>query len=125
TTPRPIVSAAKSVAVLPFANMSADAENEYFADGIAEEIINALTKIQSLRVASRTSSFAFKSKSEDICEIGRKLRVSTVLEGSVRKAGSKVRITAQLMNVADGYQLWSEQYDREMADIFAIQEDIS
>ncbi|HEY3134398.1 MAG TPA: protein kinase, partial [Gemmatimonadaceae bacterium] len=125
TTPRPTVSAAKSVAVLPFANMSPETENEYFADGIAEEIINALTKIQSLRVASRTSSFAFKSKSEDICEIGRKLKVSTVLEGSVRKAGNKVRITAQLVNVADGYHLWSEQYDREMADIFAIQEDIS
>ena len=125
TTPRPIVSAAKSVAVLPFANMSADAENEYFADGIAEEIINALTRIQSLRVASRTSSFAFKSKKEDICEIGRKLKVSTVLEGSVRKMGNKVRITAQLINVADGYHLWAEQYDRELADIFAIQEDIS
>ena len=125
TTPRPSVSSAKSVAVLPFANMSPDAENEYFADGIAEEIINALTKIQSLRVASRTSSFAFKSKSEDICEIGRKLKVSTVLEGSVRKMGNKVRITAQLINVADGYHLWAEQYDREMADIFAIQEDIS
>jgi serine/threonine protein kinase/Tfp pilus assembly protein PilF len=125
TTPRPIVSAAKSVAVLPFANMSADAENEYFADGIAEEIINALTRIQSLRVASRTSSFAFKEKKEDICDIGRKLKVSTVLEGSVRKMGNKVRITAQLINVADGYHLWAEQYDREMADIFAIQEDIS
>jgi serine/threonine protein kinase/Flp pilus assembly protein TadD len=125
TTPRPSVSAAKSVAVLPFTNMSADADNEYFADGIAEEIINALTKVQSLRVASRTSSFAFKSKSEDICEIGHKLKVSTVLEGSVRKMGNKLRITAQLVNVADGYHLWAEQYDREMADIFAIQEDIS
>ena len=125
TTQRPGVSSAKSVAVLPFTNMSADAENEYFADGIAEEIINALTRIQSLRVASRTSSFAFKSKSEDICEIGRKLRVSTVLEGSVRKVGNKLRITAQLINVADGYHLWAGQYDRDMADIFAIQEDIS
>ena len=125
TTQRPAVSSAKSVAVLPFANMSPDAENEYFADGIAEEIINALTRIQSLRVASRTSSFAFKGKSEDICDIGRKLRVSTVLEGSVRKVGNKLRITAQLINVADGYHLWAGQYDREMADIFAIQEDIS
>jgi serine/threonine protein kinase/Flp pilus assembly protein TadD len=125
TTPRPVVSAAKSVAVLPFANMSADPENEYFADGIAEEIINALTKIQSLRVASRTSSFVFKSQNEDICEIGRKLKVSTVLEGSVRKMGNKLRITAQLINVADGYHLWAETYDREMADIFAIQDDIS
>jgi serine/threonine protein kinase len=125
TNPRPTVSAAKSVAVLPFTNMSADAENEYFADGITEEIINALTKIQSLRVASRTSSFAFKGKTESISEIGRKLKVSTVLEGSVRKAGNKIRITAQLINVADGYHLWAEQYDREMQDIFAIQEDIS
>jgi adenylate cyclase len=125
TTPQPSVSAAKSVAVLPFTNMSADADNEYFADGIAEEIINALTKIQSLRVASRTSSFAFKGKTEVIGEIGRKLKVSTVLEGSVRKMGNKLRITAQLINVADGYHLWAEQYDREMEDIFAIQEDIS
>jgi TolB-like protein len=125
TNPRPTVSAAKSVAVLPFTNMSADPENEYFADGIAEEIINALTKVQSLRVASRTSSFAFKGKNEVIGEIGHKLKVSTVLEGSVRKVGNKLRITAQLINVADGYHLWAEQYDREMQDIFAIQEDIS
>ena len=125
STPRPTVSAAKSVAVLPFANMSAEADNEYFADGIAEEIINALTKIQSLRVASRTSSFTFKGKNEDISEIGRKLKVSAVLEGSVRKVGNKLRITAQLINVADGYHLWAEQYDREMEDIFAIQDDIS
>jgi serine/threonine protein kinase/Tfp pilus assembly protein PilF len=122
---RPTVSAAKSVAVLPFANMSADPDNEYFADGIAEEIINALTKIQSLRVASRTSSFTFKGKDEDISEIGRKLKVSAVLEGSVRKVGNKLRITAQLINAADGYHLWAEQYDREMEDIFAIQDDIS
>jgi len=125
TLPEQIVSAAKSVAVLPFANMSADAENEYFTDGMAEEIINALTKIQSLRVASRTSAFAFKGKNEDIGEIGRKLKVSTVLEGSVRKMGNKLRINAQLVNVADGYQLWSERYDREMEDVFAIQDDIS
>ena len=123
--PQPAVSAAKSVAVLPFANMSADPENEYFTDGMAEEIINALTKIQSLRVASRTSSFAFKGKNEDIGEIGRKLKVSTVLEGSVRKMGNRLRITAQLVNVADGYHLWSERYDREMEDVFAIQDDIS
>ncbi len=125
TIPQPAVSAAKSVAVLPFANMSPDPENEYFTDGMAEEIINALTKIQSLRVASRTSSFAFKGKNEDINEIGRKLRVSTVLEGSVRKMGNRLRITAQLVNVADGYHLWSERYDREMEDVFAIQDDIS
>jgi TolB-like protein/Tfp pilus assembly protein PilF len=119
------VSAAKSVAVLPFANMSNDPDNEYFTDGMAEEIINALSKVQALRVASRTSSFAFKGKHEDIGEIGRKLKVSTVLEGSVRKMGNKLRIAAQLINVADGYQLWSERYDREMEDVFAIQDDIS
>ena len=125
TMPQHTGSAAKSVAVLPFANMSADPDNEYFTDGMAEEIINALTKIQSLRVASRTSSFAFKGKNEDIGEIGRKLKVSTVLEGSVRKMGNKLRITAQLVNVADGYHLWSERYDRELEDVFAIQDDIS
>jgi serine/threonine protein kinase/Tfp pilus assembly protein PilF len=125
TMPLPTVSAAKSVAVLPFANMSADAENEYFTDGMAEEIINALTKIQALRVASRTSSFAFKGKNEDIGEIGQKLKVSTVLEGSVRKMGNRLRITAQLVNVADGYHLWSERYDREMEDVFAIQDEIA
>jgi serine/threonine protein kinase/Flp pilus assembly protein TadD len=125
TMPQHATSAAKSVAVLPFANMSADPDNEYFTDGMAEEIINALTKIESLRVASRTSSFAFKGKNEDIGEIGKKLKVSTVLEGSVRKMGNKLRITAQLVNVADGYHLWSERYDREMEDVFAIQDDIS
>lgn len=125
TLPMTPVSAAKSVAVLPFANMSADPENEYFADGMAEEIINALSRIQSLRVASRTSSFAFKGKNEDIGEIGRKLKVSTVLEGGVRKMGNRLRITAELVNVADGYHLWSERYDREIEDVFAIQDDIS
>ena len=119
------VSAAKSVAVLPFDNMSADPENDYFTNGMAEEIINALTKAQTLRVASRSSSFSFKGRHEDIGDIGRKLRVSTVLEGSVRKAGNKLRITAQLVNVADGYQLWSERYDREIEDVFAIQDDIA
>ena len=123
--PQTVVSAAKSVAVLPFTNMSADPENEYFTDGMAEEIINALNKVQSLRVAARTSSFAFKGKNEDVGEIGRKLKVSTVLEGSVRKMGHRLRITAQLVNVADGYHLWSERYDREMEDVFAIQDDIS
>ena len=119
------VSAAKSVAVLPFANQSADPENEYLTDGIADEIISALTKIQSLRVASRTSAFAFKGKHEDISEIGHKLKVSTVLEGSVRRHGNKLRVTAQLVNVADGSNLWSERYDREIEDIFEIQDDIS
>jgi serine/threonine protein kinase/Tfp pilus assembly protein PilF len=125
TLPQQTVSSAKSVAVLPFSNMSTDAENEYFADGMAEEIINALSKIQSLRVASRTVSFALKGKNEDLADVGRKLHVSTVLDGSVRRMGNRVRITAQLVNVADGYQLWSDRYDREMEDIFAIQDDIS
>ena len=125
TLPQQSVSSAKSVAVLPFANMSADPENEYFTDGIADEIISALTKIQSLRVTSRTSSFSFKGKNEDIGEIGKKLKVSTVLEGSVKKMGNRLRITAQLVNVADGSNLWTEKYDREVEDIFAIQDDIS
>jgi TolB-like protein/Flp pilus assembly protein TadD/tRNA A-37 threonylcarbamoyl transferase component Bud32 len=117
--------AVRSIAVLPFVNMSADPENEYFTDGIAEEIINALTKVQALRVASRTSAFAFKGKNEDIGEIGRKLKVATVLEGSVRKAGSRLRVTAQLVNVADGYHLWSERYDRQLEDVFEIQDEIA
>jgi TolB-like protein/Tfp pilus assembly protein PilF len=125
TLPQPSVSAAKSVAVLPFANMSNDPDNEYFADGMAEEIINALSKIQSLRVASRTVSFALKGKNDDLGEVGRKLHVSTVLDGSVRRMGNRLRITAQLVNVADGYQLWSDRYDREMEDVFAIQDEIS
>src|SRR5438445_1030973 len=116
---------AKSIAVLPFVNMSADPENEYFTDGIAEEIINALTKIQALRVAARTSSFAFKGKNEDIGGIARKLKVATVLEGSVRKAGNRLRVTAQLVNAADGYHLWSERYDRQLEDVFQIQDEIS
>jgi serine/threonine protein kinase/Tfp pilus assembly protein PilF len=125
TVPQMVVSAAKSVAVLPFTNMSNDPESEYFTDGMAEELINALSKIQSLRVASRTSSFVFKGKSEDISEIGRKLKVSTVLEGSVRKIGNRLRIGAQLINVADGYQLWSGKFDRDMEDVFTIQDEIS
>jgi serine/threonine protein kinase/tetratricopeptide (TPR) repeat protein len=118
-------SGSKSIAVLPFVNMSADPENEYFTDGIAEEIINALTKVQALRVASRTSAFAFKGRNEDIGEIGRKLKVATVLEGSVRKSGNRLRVTAQLVNVADGYHLWSERYDRQLEDVFAIQDEIA
>ena len=118
-------AAPKSIAVLPFVNMSNDPENEYFSDGVAEDIINALTKIQALRVASRTSSFAFKGKNEDIGEIGRKLKVGTVLEGSVRKAGAKLRVTAQLVSVADGNNLWSERYDRQLEDVFEIQDEIA
>ena len=114
-----------SIVVLPFINMSADPEQEYFCDGIAEEIINALTHVESLRVVARTSAFSFKGKQEDIREIGRKLNVETILEGSVRKAENRLRISAQLINVADGYHLWSERYDREMKDIFDIQDEIS
>src|SRR6266478_722733 len=115
----------KSIAVLAFVNMSNDPENEFFSDGIAEEIINALTQVKALRVASRTSSFAFKGKNEDIGEVGRKLKVHTVLEGSVRKAGNRLRVTAQLINVADGYHLWSERYDRQLEDVFEIQDQIA
>jgi len=115
----------RSIAVLPFSNMSADPDNEYFGDGLAEELINALTSLQRLHVAARTSSFAFKGKDIDIRDIGRQLNVDAVLEGSVRKAGKRLRITAQLINVADGYHLWSQRFDREMEDVFAIQDEIS
>jgi serine/threonine-protein kinase len=114
-----------SIAVMPFTNLSADPEQEYFCDGMAEEIINALTHVEELRVVARMSCFAFKGKQADIREIGRQLNVSTLLEGSVRKAGKRLRITAQLINVADGYHLWSERYDRELEDVFAIQDEIS
>jgi TolB-like protein/Tfp pilus assembly protein PilF len=123
--PAPALSAAKSIGVLPFENNSADPENEYLADGIAEEIINSLSKVRTLRVASRTTSFAMKSRRDDIQEVGRKLKVSTVLNGSVRKSGNRIRVTAELLNVSDGSQLWAERYDREMEDVFAIQDDIS
>jgi len=113
------------LAVLPFVNMSADPENEYFSDGITEELLNALTRVDGLQVTSRTSAFAFKGKHDDIREIGRKLNVDKVLEGSVRKAGNRVRITAQLINAADGYHIWSENYDRDLHDIFEVQDEIS
>jgi TolB-like protein len=111
--------------VLPFVNMSSDKENEFLSDGITEEILNTLAKVPGLRVPARTSSFAFKNKKEDIKKIGASLNVNTVLEGSVRKAGNQLRITAQLINVADGFHLWSETYDRDMTNIFAIQDDIA
>ena len=114
-----------SIAVLPFVNISNDPDNEYFCDGLAEELLNALSKIEALHVAARTSSFSFKGKETDIREIGQKLNVGAVLEGSVRKAGNRLRITAQLINIADGYHLWSERYDREMQDIFDIQDEIA
>ena len=121
----PSLSGAASIAVLPFVNMSADAENEFFCDGLAEELLNALAKINDLKVAARTSTFSFKGRNVSMSEIGHTLGVRTVLEGSVRKAGDRVRITAQLINAADGYHLWSERYDRELQDIFDVQEEIT
>ncbi|MBN1569388.1 MAG: protein kinase [Acidobacteria bacterium] len=116
---------ARSLAVLPFANLSGDKENEYFSDGLTEEIINTLTQLPDLQVAARTSSFFFRGKEGDIREIGARLNVENVLEGSVRKSDNRIRITVQLISVADGYHVWSERYDREMTDIFAIQDEIS
>ncbi len=113
------------LAVLPFVNMSADPENEYFSDGITEELLNALTKVDGLQITSRTSSFAFKGKNTDIREIGIQLNVDRILEGSVRKAGNRVRITAQLINASDGYHIWSEIYNRDLTDIFQVQDEIS
>ncbi|UCH65765.1 MAG: protein kinase, partial [Ignavibacterium sp.] len=115
----------QTVAVLPFANMSNDKEQEYFCDGMTEDIINDLAHLEGLQVVARTSSFAFKDKNLDIREIGLKLGAHSIVEGSVRKAGNRLRITAQLVNVADGYHLWSERYDRELEDVFVIQEEIS
>ncbi len=115
----------KSIAVLPFVNMSADPENEYFSDGIAEEILNALVKVQGLQVTARTSSFSFKGKNMDVREIGSQLGVSNILEGSVRKSGNRVRITAQLVSSIDGYHFFSETYDRTLEDIFAVQDEIA
>ena len=114
-----------SIAVLPFRNMSADPGAEYFSDGVTEEIINSLTKIEALRVAARTSSFAFKGKDTDVRQIGRELGVKTVLEGSVRQAGQRLRISAQLIDVATGYHLWSERYDRQLQDVFDVQDELA
>jgi serine/threonine-protein kinase len=114
-----------SIAVLPFTNISAEAENEYFCDGLAEELLNALAKIDDLKVAARTSAFSFKNKNTEVSQIGKTLNVSTILEGSVRKSGNRIRISLQLINVADGYHLWSERYDREMKEIFDVQDEIT
>jgi serine/threonine protein kinase/Tfp pilus assembly protein PilF len=116
---------APSLAVLPFANLSADQENEYFSDGLAEDIIDALAQVPGLRVMARTSSFAFRGKEQDVREIGARLNVEHILEGSVRKAGNRIRVTAQLVKASDGYHLWSQRFDREMTDVFAIQDEIS
>ena len=114
-----------SIAVLPFTDMSPEQDQEYFCDGIAEELISGLAKLTGLRVASRTSAFRFRGEARDVREIGEKLNVSALLEGSVRKAGNRLRITAQLINVADGYHIWSEKFDRDLEDVFAIQDEIS
>jgi TolB-like protein len=114
-----------SIAVLPFVNMSGDKEQEYFSDGLAEEIINALVQIPGLKVTARTSAFSFKGKSVNIAQIANELGVEHILEGSVRKGGNRIRITAQLISAADGFHLWSERYDRELTDVFAVQDEIS
>lgn len=119
------LAAGHSIAVLPFANISADAENEYFCDGLAEELLGALAKIDGLKVAARTSAFSFKGKNANVSDIGIALGVKTVLEGSVRKAGKRVRITVQLVDAKEGYQIWSERYDREIRSIFDIQDEIA
>ncbi len=116
---------ALSIAVLPFVNMSPDPEQEYFSDGLSEELLNVLAQIDELRVAGRTSSFAFKDQNQDLRIIGEALGVANILEGSVRKSGDRLRITAQLVSAADGYHLWSQTYDRELTDVFAIQEEIA
>jgi serine/threonine protein kinase len=118
-------AARPSIAVLPFANLSADKEQEYFSDGLAEEIINLLAKVNGLKVIARTSSFAFRGKAEDVRRIAEALDVTHVLEGSVRRAGARIRVTAQLIAAVDGGQVWSERYDRELTDIFAVQDEIS
>ena len=115
----------RSIAVLPFVNMSGDAGNEYFADGLSEELLNLLVKLPELRVAARTSAFKFKGEKIDVKDVAQKLNVAHILEGSVRKSGNKVRITAQLFKAADGYHLWSETYDRTLDDIFVVQDDIA
>ena len=122
---RPVSDKVASIAVLPFVNRSRDEEDAYFSDGLADELLNLLAKIRGLRVAARTSAFHFRGKDATIAEVGRTLNVATVLEGSVRKAGTRVRISVQLVKVADGYHLWSETYDRTLEDIFAVQDDIA
>ncbi|MHB8448635.1 MAG: hypothetical protein ACYC9P_12005, partial [Rudaea sp.] len=115
----------KSIAVLPFVNMSGDAKNDYFSDGITEEILDALAQLPNLKVAARTSAFAFKGKAEDLRKVGEVLDVATVLEGSVQTSGDEVRITAQLIDTRSGYHLWSEKYDRKLTSIFAVEDEIS
>jgi serine/threonine protein kinase/Tfp pilus assembly protein PilF len=125
SSPSGTMSAYRAIAVLPFSNLSSDADMEYFSDGVTEEIINALAQLPDLRVAARTSSFAFKGKAVNLADVAARLKVDSILEGGVRRAGKRLRITAQLINVADGYQMWAERYDRDLDDVFAIQEDIA
>ena len=122
---REFVAPENSIAVLPFADLSEDSSQRYFSDGIAEEILNVLAKVKGLHVAARTSSFAFRTPDKDIREIGRLLNVGTVLEGSIRKSGDRIRLTAQLINVEDGYHIWSNSYDRKLDDVFAIQDEVA
>ena len=115
----------RSIAVLPFANMSRDADDEFFSEDWPKRLINLLAHVPNLKVTARTSAFAFRGKEQDIRRIAEALGVRTILEGSVRRAGSRIRVTAQLINAEDGYHLWSERYDRELTDVFAIQDDIA
>ncbi len=124
-TPSPAGPPLTSIAVLPFADLSPGSDQEYFADGLTEELISGLSKVADLRVVARTSAFAFKGRNEDIRAIGDQLGVGTIVEGSVRKAGDRLRITAQLIRVADGFHIWSDTYDRNLDDVFAIQEEIA
>lgn len=123
--PSPSAVAGPSIAVLAFTNLSSDKDQEYFSDGLSEELMSLLTKAKELRVAGRTSSFVFKGKTEDLRTIGKKLNVATVLEGSVRRSGDQLRVSTRLVNVADGFQLWAETYDRKMTDVFAVQDEIA
>ena len=125
TASGPVATTVPSIAVLPFSNLSGDKENEYFSDGLAEEIISVLAQLSGLKVTARTSAFSFRGKDASVSEIGQKLKVEHVLEGSVRKAGARIRVTAQLVKVADGFPLWSERYDRQMTDVFAVQDEIA
>jgi TolB-like protein/Tfp pilus assembly protein PilF len=124
-TPAPTIPAAPSVAVLPFVNISPSKDDEYFSDGITEEVINALANVEGLRVVSRTSAFAYKNKSVGVRQIGEELAVATVLEGSVRREGNALRLTAQLINTADGYHLWSKTFDRELKSVFAVEDELA
>ena len=125
STDPPVTARARSIAVLPFLNLSADPDNEYFCDGLAEELLNALTKIRQLFVVARASAFSFKGRDVDVREIGRRLNVDTILEGSVQKADNRLRVSVQLINADNGFQLWSERFDRRMTDLFALQDEIT